>query len=124
MSSINPLVPTTDNKVKEGINYMQTKPNVEEKSISHRKGENKIHAINETDKPHASQSKKDKSISNESNKGMSLDKSGSLDKSRASQITEIGDTVNTLNKSRSISSVSLSDKIINIEKPKERKVIS
>ena len=36
--------------------------------------------INKTDKPQAYQSKKDKSISNESNKGMSLDKSRSLDK--------------------------------------------
>ena len=51
---------------------METTPNVVEKAITHRK---------ET-------SKKDKSISNESKKGMSLDKSSSLDKSRASQRTE------------------------------------
>ena len=41
-----------------------------------------------TDKPQASQTNKDKSISNESNKVMALDKSRSLDKSRASQRTE------------------------------------
>ena len=58
--------------VKEGINGMETTPNVVEKAITHRK---------ET-------SKKDKSISNESKKGMSLDKSSSLDKSRSSQRTE------------------------------------
>ena len=34
----------------------------------------------ETEKPQAYQTKKDKSISNESNKGMALDKSSSLDK--------------------------------------------
>ena len=52
-----------------------------------------IDAINETDKPQAYQSKKDKSISNEWNKVISLDKSSSLDKSRASQRTETEDTV-------------------------------
>ena len=44
------MVPTTDKMVKEGINNM------------------------ETDKPQASKSKKYKYISNESNKGMALDK--------------------------------------------------
>ena len=61
-----------------------------------------IDAINETDKPQSSQIKKDKSVSNEPNKGMSLYKSSSLDKSRASQITETEDTVKTLNKPGSI----------------------
>ena len=51
------MVPTTDNMVKEGINDMETKPNVVEKSITHRKEKNKIDAIKETDKPQASQSK-------------------------------------------------------------------
>ena len=60
-----------------------------EKAITHHKGKNKIDAINETEKPQASQSKKDKSIRNESNKGISLDKSRSIDKSRDSQRTEI-----------------------------------
>ena len=41
-----------------------------------------------------------------------------MDKSRASQRTETEDTVKTLNKSRSISSASLSDKSTNIEQPK------
>ena len=41
----------------------------------------------ETDKPQAYQTKK-KSISNESNKGMSLNKSNSLDNSRSYKITE------------------------------------
>ena len=54
--------------------------------------------MNKTEKPQEYQSKKDKSISNESNKGMPLDKSILLDKSRASQITETEYTVKTLNK--------------------------
>ena len=63
MSSKNTLVATTDKLVKEGINDMETKPNMVEKAITHHMGENKIDAINETDKPQLSQSKKDKSIS-------------------------------------------------------------
>ena len=59
--------------VKEGINDME-KLNMVEKSITNHKGGNKIDAINETYKPQAYQSEKDKSISNESKKGMSLDK--------------------------------------------------
>ena len=74
MPSKNPVVATTDKMVKEGINYMETKPNLVEKYITHRMGGNKIDAINKTDKPQASQIKKDKSISNESNKCVSLDK--------------------------------------------------
>ena len=49
---------------------------------------------------------------------MPLDKSSSLDISRASQRTEIEDTVKTINKSGSISSASLYDKSANIEKLK------
>ena len=59
-----------------------------EKAITHKKGGNKIDAINETDKQQASKIKKYKSIRNESNKGMELDKSSSLDNSKASKITE------------------------------------
>ena len=59
---------------------METIRNVVEKTIANHKGGNKIDAINKTDKPQASKIKKDKSISNESNKGMGLDKSKSLDK--------------------------------------------
>ena len=74
----------------------------------------------ETDKPQASKSKKDKYISNESNKGMALDKSRLLGKSRAYQRTEIEDIVKPLKKS-SISSASLSDKSAKIQQPKEIK---
>ena len=42
-----------------------------------------------------------------------------MDKSRSTQVTESEDTINTLNKSRSISSASFSGKITKIEKPKE-----
>ena len=45
--------------VKEGINDMEKKLNVVEKAITPHKGGNKVDAINETDKPQASQSKKD-----------------------------------------------------------------
>ena len=65
MSSKNPLVPTTDKMVKGGINYTKTKHNVVEKDITHHKVKNKIDVINETDKPQACQTKKDKSIRNE-----------------------------------------------------------
>ena len=68
------MVPTTEKMVKEVINNM------------------------ETYKLQSSQTKKDKYISNESNKGMALDKSRSLGKSRAYQRTEIQDTVKPLKK--------------------------
>ena len=72
MSSKKPLVHTTEKMVTEGINYMETECNVMEKFITHHKEKNKIYTINEIDKQQASQSKKDKSISIESTKGMSL----------------------------------------------------
>ena len=75
----------------------------------------------ETDKPQESQTKKDKSISNESDKGTALNKSSSLDNSRPSERTETEDTVKTLNKTRSISSASLSDKNTKKQQPKEIK---
>ena len=59
---------------------METKPNVVEEAITRPMRKNKIDAIKETDKPQSSQIKKDKSIRNESNRGISLDKSRSLDK--------------------------------------------
>ena len=71
----------------------------------------------ETDKPQAYQTKK-KSISNESNKGMSLNKSNSLDKSRSSPRTETENTVKPLNETRSISSASLDKKDTNKQQPK------
>ena len=64
----------------------------------------------ETDKPQASQTKKDKFISNESNKGVALNKSSSLDHSMSSERTKTEDTVKPLNKTRSILSGSLDDK--------------
>ena len=67
---------------------METRRNGVEKSITNHKWRNKIGIINKTYKPQASQSKKDKFISNESNNNMSLDKYRSLYKSRASQRTE------------------------------------
>ena len=94
---------------------METKHNGVDKSITHCMVKNKIDAMNESDKPQASQIKKDKSISNESNKGVSWDKSSSLGKSRDSQITEIEDTVLKINKLRSIPSESLYDNSTNIE---------
>ena len=64
MSFKNPLFPTIDKIVKEGINDMEKKPNVVEKAITHHMEKNKIDNIKKTDKPQGSQSKKDKSISN------------------------------------------------------------
>ena len=75
MSSKNPLVVTTEKIAKEGINDMETKPNVVNKAITHPIAKNKIDSINETDKLQASQSEKYISISYESNNGISLDKS-------------------------------------------------
>ena len=96
MSSNNPLVPTTEQMVKEVIINM------------------------EKEKPQAYQTKNKKSISNESNKVMALNKSISLDKSRSSSRTEIEDTLKPLNKTRSISSASLDDKDTKNQQPKER----
>ena len=64
MYSNKPLVPTTEEMVKEVIINM------------------------ETDKPQSSQTKNKNYISNESNKGMASNKSSSLDKSRSSSRTE------------------------------------
>ena len=51
MYSKKPLVHTTENMVKEGINDMKKKCNVVDKAITHHKKE-KIDTINEIDKPH------------------------------------------------------------------------
>ena len=69
MSSKNPLVTTTEKMVKEGINDTETKPNVVKEAITHPIAKNKIDTVNETDKPQSSKSKKDKTISNKSDKG-------------------------------------------------------
>ena len=58
MSSKKPLVITTEKTVKEGINDMETKPNVVKEAITHPITTNKTNAFNETDKPQASKSKK------------------------------------------------------------------
>ena len=52
----------------------------------------------ETEKPQASQTKNKNTISNESNKGMVLNKLTSLDKSKSSSRTETEHTVKTQNK--------------------------
>ena len=83
MSSKNLLVTTTDKMFKEGIHDMETKPKVAEEAITHPVAK-KIDTVNEIEKPQLSKSKKEKPISNKSDKGRSLDKSSSLDKSRAS----------------------------------------
>ena len=93
---------------------MEKKLNVLKKAITRHKGGNKIEKVNKTDKPQASKSKIYKYIRNESKKVMALDKSSSLDKSRAYQRTEKEDTVKPLKKTSSISSTSLSDKITKI----------
>ena len=46
MSSKNPLVSTTEKIVKEGINYMETKPNVVDEAITHPTGKNKLDTVN------------------------------------------------------------------------------
>ena len=65
MSSKKLLVTTTDKCFKEGIYDMETKPNVVDEAIIHPTAKNKIDTINETEKPQAPKSKKDKSIRNE-----------------------------------------------------------
>ena len=46
MSSKYPLLPTKYKMFKEGINDMETKPNMVDKAITRRKRGNKIYAIN------------------------------------------------------------------------------
>ena len=86
MSSNNPLVPTTEDTVKEVIGNFKT------------------------DKQESSQTKNKKPISNESDKDIALNKLGSQDKSRSSSRTETEDTVIPETKTISISSSSLDDK--------------
>ena len=78
------MVPTTDNMVKEGINNMEIKRNVVKTAITYHRGGNKTEKVKRTDKQQAYKSKKDESIRN---------KSGSFEKSKASQRTETEDTV-------------------------------
>ena len=74
---------------------METRRNVVKTAITRDKERNKIDTVNKTEKPQAYKSKKYKSIINEPNKYMALDKSSSLDKWKVSQITEREDTVKT-----------------------------
>ena len=74
MSYKKPLVTTTEKMVEEGINDMETKPNVVKEAIAHPIATDKIDAVNKTDKPQTYKSKNDKSISNKSEKSSSLDK--------------------------------------------------
>ena len=94
MSSNNPLIPTTEEMVKDVIGNLKI------------------------DKQQASQSKNEKPIINESDKDMALDKSSPLDKSGSSSRTETEDTVKPLNKTRSISSASVDDKDTKKQQPK------
>ena len=50
MSSYNPLVPTTENMAKEGMNIMETKYNVVKTAITHHRWKNKIDTVNKTEK--------------------------------------------------------------------------
>ena len=93
MSSKKPLVATTEKKIKEEINDMEKKHNMVDKAITCPIAKNKIDTVNEKDKPQASKSLENKSNSSELNKGISLYKSRSLDKSSYFQINETDYTV-------------------------------
>ena len=72
-----------------------------------------------TDKQEASQTENEKTIINDSDKDMKLNKLTSLYKSRSSSITETDDTVIPQTKTISISSSSLDDKNTKEQQPKE-----
>ena len=73
MSSKKALVTNTDKIVKEGNTDMGKKPNVVKEAITPPIAKNNINTVNKTQKSQASP-KKDKSSSNKSYKGKSLDK--------------------------------------------------
>ena len=52
------MVANTEKIVKEGINDMETRPNVVDEAITHPISNNKIDTINKTDKTQCSKSKK------------------------------------------------------------------
>ena len=91
---------------------MGTKPNMVKEAITSPIAKNNIDRVNKTKTSQLSK-KKDRSGSNKSDKGKSLDKS------RSTQKTDTEDTVKKVNKSRSISSARLYGKSTKIEKPKE-----
>ena len=74
---------------------------------------NNIKTVKKKEKLQVSKIKIDKSSSNKSEKGKSLDKS------RSTKIIETEDTFKTVNKSRSVSSARVSLKSIKIENPNE-----
>ena len=57
MSSKKALVTTTGKIVKEGINYMKTKPNMVREAITTPIAKNNIDTVNRTEKSQASQKK-------------------------------------------------------------------
>ena len=95
MSSNSPLVPTTEDTVKDVIGNFKT------------------------EKQEASQTKNKNPIRNESDKYMALNKLTSLDKSMSSSRTETEDTLKPQNKTRSISSASLDDEFTKEQHRKE-----
>ena len=68
---------------------METEPNVVKEAITHPIAKDKTDTVNKIDRPQASKSLKNKSISNKSDKSISLVKSMPLDKSRSTRGTEI-----------------------------------
>ena len=98
------LVTTTKFFVKEGNNYTGTKHNVVKDAINTPTAKNKIDRVNKTEKSQASNKKVDTSNRNKYDKGKSLNKS------RSNIRTETENTFNKENKSRSISTTSLSEK--------------
>ena len=87
------LVTTTDMVVKEGNTDMRSKHNMVKEAITPPIAKKKIDEVNKTEKSQASnKTTVDKSSSNKSDKGKSLDKS------RSTQRTDIENTENTVNK--------------------------
>ena len=77
MSSEKSLITTIEKKFKEGINYMGAKPNVVKEAITPPITKNNIDTVNKTDKSEAFNKKVYTSSINKSDKGKSLDKSKS-----------------------------------------------
>ena len=107
------LVTTTDKVVNEGNTDMIAKPNVVKEAITPTILKKKVDTVNKTEKPQTSNETVDTSSSN------NYDKCKSLDDSRTNQRTYTEKIVNKVNKSRSISRISLSQKRNKIEKPSE-----
>ena len=89
---------------------MGTKTNVVKESRTTPIAKKNIDTFNKTDKSQASNTTIDTPSRNKSDKGRSLDKS------RSTQISDTENTLNTVNKSRSISRTCLCNKITRILK--------